>query len=140
MKCPKCGYLGFETSDRCRNCGYDFSLSQHAAPTPELPLQQATGAGTPLADLELTRPTPRAAERTPDLDLDKHPIFNFFLDEANPLIRGVTVRKFRRLPPKWEPAPESNTAIIGRLRDKSPLFIEKPFGDGKVLLTGTQPA
>ena len=27
MKCPKCGYLGFETTDRCRNCQYDFSLS-----------------------------------------------------------------------------------------------------------------
>jgi uncharacterized RDD family membrane protein YckC len=27
MKCPKCGYLGFETGDRCRNCGYEFSLS-----------------------------------------------------------------------------------------------------------------
>jgi len=26
MKCPKCAYLGFETGDRCRNCGYDFSL------------------------------------------------------------------------------------------------------------------
>jgi uncharacterized RDD family membrane protein YckC len=26
MKCPKCHYLGFETGDRCRNCGYDFSL------------------------------------------------------------------------------------------------------------------
>lgn len=27
MKCSKCGYLGFETGDRCRNCGYEFSLS-----------------------------------------------------------------------------------------------------------------
>ena len=26
MKCPKCHYLGFDTGDRCRNCGYDFSL------------------------------------------------------------------------------------------------------------------
>jgi uncharacterized RDD family membrane protein YckC len=27
MKCPKCGYLGFESGDNCRNCGYEFSLS-----------------------------------------------------------------------------------------------------------------
>ena len=27
MKCPKCEYLGFETGDRCKNCGYDFSLA-----------------------------------------------------------------------------------------------------------------
>ena len=26
MTCPKCSYLGFETSGRCKNCGYDFSL------------------------------------------------------------------------------------------------------------------
>ncbi|MBF8299943.1 MAG: hypothetical protein HW394_313 [Acidobacteria bacterium] len=26
MKCPKCSYLAFETGDRCKNCGYDFSL------------------------------------------------------------------------------------------------------------------
>jgi uncharacterized RDD family membrane protein YckC len=26
VKCPKCSYLGFETGERCRNCGYDFSL------------------------------------------------------------------------------------------------------------------
>ena len=26
MKCPKCNYLGFETGDTCKNCGYDFSL------------------------------------------------------------------------------------------------------------------
>lgn len=30
MKCPKCGYLGFEDVDRCRNCGYEFSLSEPA--------------------------------------------------------------------------------------------------------------
>ena len=34
MKCSKCGYLGFETGDRCRNCGYQFSL----ADADELPL------------------------------------------------------------------------------------------------------
>src|SRR5215472_967064 len=28
MKCSKCGYLGFESGDRCRNCGYEFSLAQ----------------------------------------------------------------------------------------------------------------
>jgi uncharacterized RDD family membrane protein YckC len=26
VKCPKCHYLGFDTGDRCKNCGYDFSL------------------------------------------------------------------------------------------------------------------
>jgi uncharacterized RDD family membrane protein YckC len=38
VKCPKCLYLGFETGDRCRNCGYDFSLLALADPVSELPL------------------------------------------------------------------------------------------------------
>jgi uncharacterized RDD family membrane protein YckC len=33
MKCPKCDYLGFETGDRCRNCGYDFSLMADSTST-----------------------------------------------------------------------------------------------------------
>jgi uncharacterized RDD family membrane protein YckC len=33
MKCPKCDYLGFETGDRCRNCGYDFSLMTDSTAT-----------------------------------------------------------------------------------------------------------
>lgn len=40
MKCPKCGYLGFETTDRCRNCQYDFSLAPFSS-DPELTLQSA---------------------------------------------------------------------------------------------------
>lgn len=34
MKCPKCSYLGFETGDRCKNCGYDFSLMTDDSPEP----------------------------------------------------------------------------------------------------------
>lgn len=34
MKCPKCNYLGFETGDRCKNCGYDFSLLSIAESAP----------------------------------------------------------------------------------------------------------
>ena len=40
MKCPKCDYLGFETGDRCKNCGYDFSLAAAAPPEPELLLRE----------------------------------------------------------------------------------------------------
>jgi uncharacterized RDD family membrane protein YckC len=34
VKCPKCHYLGFETGDRCKNCGYDFSLFSAAESVP----------------------------------------------------------------------------------------------------------
>lgn len=73
MKCPKCGYLGFETSDRCRNCGYDFSLAVHVDPPPDLLLHQSEGAGAPLADFTLGQPD--VADPVPGgtgcLDLDR---------------------------------------------------------------------
>ena len=52
MKCPKCGYLGFEQVDRCRNCGYDFSLSD-SIDLPELQLRRDTQTLRPLDDLAL---------------------------------------------------------------------------------------
>lgn len=45
MKCPKCGYLGFESVDRCRNCGYDFSLTP-SVDILELPLKGTSTTGT----------------------------------------------------------------------------------------------
>lgn len=50
MKCPKCSYLGFETGDRCRNCGYDFSLILDSKATPAE------------MDLELRRDVPDTAD------------------------------------------------------------------------------
>lgn len=55
MKCPKCGYLGFETTDRCRHCGYDFSLSVSVEPASELPLRSPNEPEAALADLALDR-------------------------------------------------------------------------------------
>jgi uncharacterized RDD family membrane protein YckC len=54
MTCPKCGYLGFEQVDRCRNCGYDFSLAPDT-PLPDLTIRTSDeDAGHPLDDLALT--------------------------------------------------------------------------------------
>lgn len=52
MKCPKCGYLGFETTDRCRNCQYDFSLAPFTS-EPELTLHGNDRKGESPADFEL---------------------------------------------------------------------------------------
>ena len=41
MKCPKCSYLAFETCDRCKNCGYDFSLIADPAGPSEIDLDLA---------------------------------------------------------------------------------------------------
>jgi uncharacterized RDD family membrane protein YckC len=39
MKCPKCSYLGFDTGERCKNCGFDFSLMTVEEPAAELSLR-----------------------------------------------------------------------------------------------------
>ena len=70
MKCPKCGYLGFETTDRCRNCQYDFSLAPFAS-DPELPLQptERRPEPDPSFDLPAIAPAePPLAESALDLD------------------------------------------------------------------------
>ncbi|HEY3382080.1 MAG TPA: RDD family protein [Vicinamibacterales bacterium] len=77
MKCPKCGYIGFEPAERCRNCGYDFSLSSSNPPASDLSLRPDQAIG-PLADFDLgeakrpPRPTPatRTARRRQDPTLD----------------------------------------------------------------------
>lgn len=58
MKCPKCGYLGFEAVDRCRNCGHDFTTA--AAVLPELELRGSLRHPGDTPDLDLGAP-PRAA-------------------------------------------------------------------------------
>ena len=71
MKCPKCGYLGFETTDRCRNCQYDFSLAPFS-PEPELTLHGDDARSNRPTDFELP-PIKRQAD-TPSataLDLDR---------------------------------------------------------------------
>jgi uncharacterized RDD family membrane protein YckC len=73
MKCSKCGYLGFEHVDRCRNCGYDFSLtSPAAAPAPELPLRMEPHTNTlddlSLIDAAMVAQPGRRLDATPDLE------------------------------------------------------------------------
>lgn len=70
MRCSKCQYISFDNGDRCRNCGYEFSL---AADTDALDLPIRTGdepsgpfSDFSLADLDaLEPPTPPAAPATP---------------------------------------------------------------------------
>ena len=71
MKCPKCGYLGFETTDRCRNCQYDFSLAPFAN-EPDLTLHntRSTDSESP-GDFDLPsiqRQSDRLSSTALDLD------------------------------------------------------------------------
>ena len=52
MKCPTCGYIGFETADRCRNCGYEFALAGPQTSAPDLSLKDGDTGG-PLREIEM---------------------------------------------------------------------------------------
>lgn len=70
MKCPKCGYLGFETTERCRNCQYDFSLAPHPS-EPELTLHgdhRNTDIGGDFDLPTMARPNDRVSATALDLD------------------------------------------------------------------------
>jgi uncharacterized RDD family membrane protein YckC len=77
MKCPKCNYIGFEATDRCRNCGFDFSLAPVVDSEADRPLRMAEPMG-PLADFDLgdarrpprVTPSTRAARRRQDPSFD----------------------------------------------------------------------
>jgi hypothetical protein len=92
------------------------------------------GKGLLPAPLGLDVALPPALDSSqPDLELLNHPIFSFFQTETNPLIRGVKVDRFRKVPESWKPGSEQSVEVIARLRDKSPLIIEKKLGQGEVI-------
>ena len=71
MRCPKCHYISFDSGERCRNCGYDFSLSPEDS-NPDLPIASKDAPEGPLGDfaLEASLPAvPRAPDTASDLPL-----------------------------------------------------------------------
>ena len=104
MKCPKCRYIGFETGDRCRNCGYEFSLLSDAeqafepgfepaatSPVPDLRLHDVPAEENRLAmDLSLRVPEPPGGAPAPP------PALPLFRDdheaEDEPLVRMAAPR------------------------------------------------
>jgi uncharacterized RDD family membrane protein YckC len=87
MKCPKCLYIGFETGDRCKNCGYDFSLLA-AADVPDEP-----------EDLPLRATEPDSAAAFDMLSA---------VDDA---WAAPSIDRFRDLDPGDEPAPPPALAM-----------------------------
>jgi hypothetical protein len=100
------------------------------------------GKGLLPAPLGLDVALPPALDASqPDLELLNHPIFSFFHSETNPLIRGVKVDRFRKVPEGWKSSSDQAVEVIARLRDKSPLIVEKKLGQGEVIevLTTLEP-
>lgn len=100
MKCPKCAYLGFEEVDRCRNCGYDFSLTSARA-VPELPIRADASIPSPLDDLVLID---AATEPPPAVPLsDARPELEAFERPRKSPITGVDLPLFGAAVPEDQP-------------------------------------
>jgi len=95
VKCPKCGYLGFDSGDRCRNCGYDFSLVNRPSTPVDLPLFRGDMPvlPPPRAPLAVRRATPAPARirpKTPALTPEAPPLLGAELDDgARPQARAA---------------------------------------------------
>lgn len=126
MKCPKCGYLGFDHVDRCRNCGYEFALAREIGTAPELPLRPApkTEAFPDLSLTELVETrepepaspiVPRVVETGPPSSAAEGPA-----DDALPLFGGPITDDVplitRPSPPRPPLAVRRSTPEVPRLR------------------------
>jgi uncharacterized RDD family membrane protein YckC len=138
MKCPKCGYLGFEQVDRCRNCGYDFSFSAPAAATvPELPLRNESQGMNPLDDLSLVDAAMGAYPATigsvpPDLDR----LFGVPEDVAEPVRSRSTAQPAREeLPLFGPPIPDDEPLITKASPPRTPLAVRRATPEANRLRT-----
>jgi uncharacterized RDD family membrane protein YckC len=146
MKCPKCGYLELDPVERCRHCGYRFSLSPPTVlRAPELPLRSADlSEPDPLDDLELidtaAAPPPptafdalsaagrstngrgngHAPSRAGESDVPDLPLFSPAAADDSPLITRASA-------PRAPLAVRRSTPEVPRLRTERPPPTEVPL-------------
>jgi len=135
MKCPKCGYLGFEPVERCRNCGYDFSLTAAAQPLPDLAIRRESADFSPLDDLTLidaaSAPPPAVAMSDVGPDLDR--ILGAPTDDDEsmmPALAGAGRRasKGGELP-LFGGGPADDQPLIKRVSPRQPLSVRRATPD-----------
>jgi uncharacterized RDD family membrane protein YckC len=117
MRCPKCHYISFDDGDRCRNCGYELSLTVDVAPL-DLPIQTGDEATGPLADLRLSEHDAATAP-----------------GGTTPQVSSLDVSHV----PHAGPDPATPRRPLGALSADLPLFSSPPAGDDRPLVTPAVP-
>lgn len=129
MKCPKCHYISYDSPDRCRNCGFDFSLLVE-----EPPMRPDVADGA-LADLDLrpAAPTPAtpgapAAPAAPDMPLFHEPVAGV---DDTPLIRKPSPPRpplaVRRSPETARPRPARAAVVTPPRPEPDLVFDDDPL-------------
>ncbi len=136
MKCPKCQYFSFDSGDRCRNCGYDFSLALDLPPA-ELPIQDGSEPLGPFSDFTLQ-------ENTPNLPLfiDEDPDAPLVTPGATPRAPLAVRRtapvaprpKARRIDTDPEPRLALDTAEMAIVAESGPVAGPAPHAGDPLLI------
>jgi uncharacterized RDD family membrane protein YckC len=135
MRCPKCQYITFDSDDRCRNCGYEFSLSVESVEDEPVEVRIArdepesmrrgsdsfSALDTPLNQFPADTNRPGAQNGRRPLTADDLPLFieQRVADDQAPLVT----------PPAVPRAPLSvRRAAPVRPRSRGPVLDELPLG------------
>jgi uncharacterized RDD family membrane protein YckC len=128
MRCPKCQYISFDSGDRCRNCGYEFSLTVDPA-VADLPIQTGDEALGPLADFALeVNPRPVAGSRSPAAGAGPLP--------AAPITSSFDLPLFKERRPDDQPAVAPRAPLAVRRSNPPPRGVNRPSADEPVLDLG----
>jgi len=135
MKCPKCGYLGFEQVDRCRNCQYDFSLTS-PIPEPDFAIRRDTQAAKMLDDLPLANaagdwPSGKGASHI-GADLDRifgapEPVTEAAIPRV--AVAGASPMPREELPLFGPPIPDDEPLITKASPPRPPLAVRRATPD-----------
>ena len=138
MKCPKCEYLGFETGDRCRNCGYDFTLLSAGDAVPDVDLLRAADVPS-AADVWLNEPETSMVGQAAEPSL---PLFTPSTADDEPLIRMPAAPRpplaVRRTPET--PRLRSVAKAVRRTPEPSFEFADDPAPVAAAVATLTPPS
>jgi uncharacterized RDD family membrane protein YckC len=134
MRCPKCQYISFDSNERCRNCGYEFSLALEQesidvkiARDEPASSRRREGAFSAL-DTPLNPPSERGVGRSPLAAADLPLFTDRVADDQAPLVTPpavprapLSVRKPAPLRPRpHAPPPEELSLDLGADDDAVP--------------------